>query len=213
MIETRAKSPIGFFTHPDTLAGSAMMLFFFELGQDISWQEVTPAVLRYLQHAGEQYAEIQQKPFDSLSFFLGGEHPLYEVLSGRLTKERTPSSWYVRIADLVGFIRNLASVLENRLARSTWSGYSGVLQISFYTDGIALKFEDGKLDAVSSWQPQEVADGHVSFPGLTFTQLLLGYRSLQELQYSFIDCQADEEISGLLNVLFPKEPSSIWSLE
>jgi hypothetical protein len=213
VIERHGKRPVGFFAHPEGLAGSAMMVFSFEITPGASWQDVTSAVLRYLLKTGQEYAGKGGKPFDSVCFMLGLKHPLYEVLSGRLPKEHKPSSWYVRIPDVAGFIRNLSTVLERHLAGSPFASHSGELQISFYRSGVALTFEDGNLQAVSDWQPQDVEDGNARFPGLTFLQLLLGYRSLQELQYAFVDCEADEETSGLLSTLFVTKPSSIWSLE
>ncbi len=45
-------------------------------------------------------------------------------------------------------------------------------------------------------------------PGLTFLQLLFGYRTLDELQASFVDCwtEGDDERSLVL-ALFPRQPS------
>jgi hypothetical protein len=50
-----------------------------------------------------------------------------------------------------------------------------------------------------------------AFPGLTFLQLPVGYRSLEELQAAFPDCIVrGSENRALLTALFPKAPSLVW---
>jgi len=53
----------------------------------------------------------------------------------------------------------------------------------------------------------------VMCPGLTWLQLILGYRSLDQLQEAFPDCLVRTgEARALLNALFPRSPSDIWAL-
>jgi hypothetical protein len=53
----------------------------------------------------------------------------------------------------------------------------------------------------------------VAFPGLTFLQILFGYRSLEELQQSFPDCWCDsEEVRALIDILFPKKFSDVFPI-
>jgi len=42
------------------------------------------------------------------------------------------------------------------------------------------------------------------YPGLTFLQVLFGYRSHDELHACFPDCYAEEPAHVLINALFPK---------
>ena len=46
-----------------------------------------------------------------------------------------------------------------------------------------------------------------AFTGLSFLQLLTGYRMLAELEYAAQDTWASPTARVLLNVLFPKQPS------
>lgn len=51
------------------------------------------------------------------------------------------------------------------------------------------------------------------FPNLILNQLLLGYRSLDELQSAFADCIVRAgEGRPLIDALFPKTPSDVWPL-
>ncbi len=54
-------------------------------------------------------------------------------------------------------------------------------------------------------------DGNdAAFPDLTFTELLLGYRSLAELIFAHADCRVRGELApALLDVLFPKRTSHL----
>jgi hypothetical protein len=67
---------------------------------------------------------------------------------------------------------------------------------------------------VEPWKPvPEAHSGSAAFPGLTFLQLLFGYRSLDELNNAFADCVIDSpESHALLSFLFPKKPSDIWMI-
>jgi hypothetical protein len=65
---------------------------------------------------------------------------------------------------------------------------------------------------VEAWDPTPQGhSGDAAFPGLTFLQLIFGYRSLEELQYAFVDCfTSNDTARALLNCLFPKQVSSVW---
>jgi hypothetical protein len=116
------------------------------------------------------------------------------------------------VADLPAFIRHIAPALEKRLAGSIASGYSGGKRVSFYRNGLRLIFNDGKLTGVEPWMPgPKEQEGDIAFPGLTFLQLLFGYRSLDQLRASFADCWWDSnETRALFHALFPKKPSQIY---
>ena len=92
------------------------------------------------------------------------------------------------------------------------AGHSGELKITFYQDGLRLKFEQGRLVEVDAWTPAPMGhSGDAAFPGLTFLQLLFGYREVEELGYAFADCRADNDAArALLDVLFPKQASNLW---
>ena len=85
------------------------------------------------------------------------------------------------------------------------------MRLTFYRDGLRLVFEQGCLVTVEAWQPAPQGHtGEAGFPDLTFLQLLFGYRSLDELKYSFADCwTSNDTIHVLLNALFPRQPSDI----
>jgi hypothetical protein len=69
----------------------------------------------------------------------------------------------------------------------------------------------GHLGEIEPWEGVRTSRNDALFPGLTFLQLLFGYRSMTELEYAFPDCRAlNDPAFALLNVLFPKRPSWVW---
>jgi hypothetical protein len=143
---------------------------------------------------------------------LGEEHPAYDVLHDRLPRVRAPYAWYLRVPDLPGFLRLLTTLLEDRLASSPYTGHTGELKVTFYKDGLKFTFEAGRIKQIEPWQPTPVGHaGDAALPGLTFLQMVFGYRSFAELDNIYPDVWADnDDAYGILNVLFPRQPSNVW---
>jgi hypothetical protein len=176
---------------------------------------VTPSVIRYLAAIGETLPPPfgEKEPFQAFGFWLGSDHPVYRVIPDRLPRQRPPYTFYVRVADLPDFIRIISPVLEKRLASSPIVDYTGELKITFYRSGLRIVFDKGKLVTAEPYRPDPVGhSGNAAFPELTFLQLLFGYRSLEELRYAFADCWAgNDDVTVLLNTLFPKQASLVWA--
>lgn len=214
VIESASGDRVGFLTHHRQLWGEAFGASEYELRPGVSWLAVTPSVVRYLAATGEKYAARDKKEFGSVGLWCGSEHPAYEVMPGRLPRKREPYAFYIRVADVPGFVRHIAPVLERRLAKSVAVGYTGALKLSFYRDGVRMMFRKGRLAQVGAWTPGRPGEAEsASFPGLSFLHLLLGHRSLEELESSYADCYGNgDEAKLLLRVLFPKKASSVWPL-
>jgi GNAT superfamily N-acetyltransferase len=212
LIETPEGEAVGFLAHSTRLWRGRMGLYAYELKPGVSWLAVTPSMVRYLWALGEKWAaQHPEQPMQVFHFWLGTDHPVYRVLGDRLPHRSTPYAWFVRVPDIGGFLLHIAPVLEERLAQSALVGHSGELKISFYRDGLRLAFEKGQLKAVEPWQPTPEEESDAGFPDLTFLQLLLGYRSLEELRHAFADCwAANDGARPLLEALFPKQQSNIW---
>ena len=71
-------------------------------------------------------------------------------------------------------------------------------------------FEGGEIAAVEEIPAD---DCRAAFPDLTFNQLLMEVRSLEDLRYAFADCWVGgDERRALLDALLPKGPSRIARL-
>jgi predicted N-acetyltransferase YhbS len=186
----------------------------FETANGVSWYAATHSLLRYI--AGplpKASANPVQHPPEEVSFLLGEQHPAYEVASRVLAQQVPAWSWYIRLPDLPGFLRHIAPLLEARLESSTMAGYSGELVVSFYRTALRLLFDGGRVTA-QSWSDANFRTAGACFPGLTFLQLVMGYRSLEELEFASPDCHVPPhgEARLLLKALFPRADSSVWPI-
>jgi hypothetical protein len=225
IIETAAGKPVGepvgYLAHFPLLNGIyagdeeqlSLVATALELKPGVSWLAICPNVLRLLWAEGLTIATRNRSRLRSLTLLLGGEHPAYAACADRLPHGWPPYAWYLRVPDLPGFMRRVAPALEARLAGSIAAGHTGELKLSFYRDGLRLVLAHGHLAAVEPWQPSPGDGGNVEFPGLTFLQLLFGYRSLNELKHAFPDCRCHgDEARELLTALFPKQASNVWPI-
>lgn len=213
IIETPEGEAIGYLVHFGFIRREHQLLVeHFELRPGVSWLAVALPVTRYLCATGEEYAQREGKTFGTFNYWLGTNHPIYEVLHDLLPQQLPPYAWYVRIPDLLGFMRHIAPALEARLAQSVVVGHTGDLKLSFYRSGVRLVFEQGKLTTIEPWMPQpgEGNGGDAAFPELTFFQLLLGYRTLEEME-AIPDCLHEGDgARALLHALFPRRVSDVW---
>jgi hypothetical protein len=209
---------VGFFTYRQSLRGGQLSILSFELIPGVSWFLATPSMLRKAQSLGEQLAEEASTDEDhislqSISLHLGVDHPCFHVNPRSMPLVRGVYAYYMRVPDLPGFIRMIAPVLEERLSTSIAVGYSGEIKLNFFTDGLILNFEGGKLKSAEGWERPDEEEASVHFPDLTFLQLLFGYRSFDEIDAAFADCYANKnEAEVLLRILFPKMPSRVYDL-
>ena len=169
---------------------------------------------RALQTLSEERAKAENKPLaPNASFNLGTAHPVYTALGNQLEKQIKPYAFYIRIPDLPAFLRRIGPALEKRLQGSVMENHSGTLRLNFYRRHLTLVFERGKLREVGTYQPETLEDGDALFPDLTFLQLLLGYRSLADLQHAYPDLYpTNERAAVLLNTLFPPGPSLVSTM-
>jgi hypothetical protein len=196
------------------LGQTGTMAVGYELTPGTPWLDVTPWVVKYLWEAGQEYARRDERACTSVGFIFGTEHPVYHVLGETmLPAGRPPYAFYIRVADLRGFLDLIRPALEERLAASPAVGFSGEIELNFYRDGLKLVFEAGRIKAIEPWQPQPDKWGRAAFPNLTFLQLVFGYRPLAELRRSYADCWCqDETARAVLESLFPPGLSDVMPL-
>ncbi|MEA3440917.1 MAG: GNAT family N-acetyltransferase [Chloroflexota bacterium] len=216
VIETNDGILVGYLVHGASTWGPTMIAVNYEVVPEHSWVSVTPSVVRYLYCTGESLAKTEDKgdDFSGFGFWLGTDHPVYQVMKDRLPRIRNPYAWFIRVHNLPDFLQHIKPVLDQRLENSAFNGHTGELKITFYRSGLRLYFQAGNLEQIEPWKPEPQGHtGDAAFPDLTFTQLLFGYRTLDELDYAYADCwKKDDQAYGLLNALFPKVPSNIWSI-
>jgi hypothetical protein len=213
IIEDQEGAAVGLIGIPPIKWGSNSVATLYELAPGCSWSEVTPSVARFLWKKGEELAKDQKQTQERFGFFLGEAHPAYRMFASHLPQIQKPYAYYLRVPDLLAFLQEIIPALEDRLADTPFDFYTGEVKLNFYRYGIKLVFKRGHLDVIEKLGPEDLEKSAANFPGLTFTQLLFGHRSMDELNHAFTDCYAkNEESKHLLNTLFPKKPSEIWPI-
>ncbi len=201
----------GFVSFPAIRRNRTLTVYALGIAPEVSWYQVMPSLLRELKRDGEQLpTRHTTEPLSEITFYQGHAHPLYEALGEALApRYDRPYNWYVRVPDVVAFIKHIAPVLERRIAASVIAGYSGELKISFYRGGLRLQFEQGHLRHAEAWQPPLYgSNAQARLPALVFLKLLLCHSSLEELRTTFPDVLANDEGTLILSTLFPKKPSA-----
>jgi hypothetical protein len=212
IIETPPGEPAGYVAPQLEMWGSLFIINEMETCAGLA-RAVLPTVLRALKALGEAEARRQGRELTLLYFGFGSEHPAFSAAPDLFPISRPTYAWYMRVADLPAFLRQIAPALEARLAASPCAGYTGELLISQFTGGLRLVFEKGRLSAVEPWQPpQDGDDARANFPPLVFLQLLFGLRSLAELRAAFPDCAVKDETRPLVEALFPKQFSNVMAV-
>ena len=226
MIVDGADQVCGFVSLPPARGGRTLHIGGLLLYPHVNWQAAMPSLLHAIVDVAAQLPIAKPtvtngpdsgqngEPVSELAFWLGRSHPAYDVWGDKLAPAYDPPyAWYVRVADVPGFLRHIAPVLEQRLAGSPLIGYSGELKIDFYRGGLRLQFDQGQLIAAESWREADYGDeAQAGCPRLVFLQLLFGHRSLAELRNSYPDVWTNGEAALLINTLFPKQPSWVWSV-
>ena len=217
MVVDREGHVCGFTTTASRRRTNKYAIFDLELYPGLNWQAAMPSLLRAFCAIARDLRPMvpDAPPFSELILALGRSHPAYEVLDEKLHAEAEKVyAWYVRVPDVPGFLRHIAPVLEQRLADSILSGYTGELKLQLYRSGLRLQFEHGELAAVEPWAADEFEDdAALNCPPLLFLQLLFGYRSIGDLAEIYPDVWVKDGATRLvLDTLFPKQQSIVWGM-
>src|SRR5258706_3725174 len=124
--------------------GKSLAVYALNVAAGVSWHAVVPPLLRALWAYGMQIPVVEPDvpPLHEINFWLGSAHPVYEVLGEALAPfYEPPYAWYVRVPDVLAFIRHIAPVLERRLANSAAAAYTGELTLDFFRGGLHMVFD------------------------------------------------------------------------
>ena len=195
--------------------GTNLLLMRMELKPGVGYLNLIASLLRELWKKAEATPitpESDKKSVTGVQFMLGRAHPVYQVLPNSIIRTEPPYAWYIRLPNLVAFLKHIQPALEKHLIGTVAEGYTGELKISFYRNGIHLKFHHGILKEIADWTPEDIEAGDALFPDLTFLQLLCGRCRTAELTSRFVDCWANDTAAVLLDCLFPPFTNEVWHL-
>ena len=179
-----------------------------EIAEDTSYLQLMPGILRQLWDLATK--ENQGRPPEDVKLYLGREHPAYQPINNTTRLRRGEMQClYIRVADVVDFLRHIAPALEKNLAASSVSDFTGKLQITMFRSGLEIDLKCGRIDRIDHWKADSF--WHTpAFPDLTFLQLVFGRRRSLELVDAYVDCNVDETSAMVLVALFPPFTGTMW---
>ena len=200
---------------------SAIEVRSFTTEPHVPLHSIFDAVCRQLVHLAHSMPthDVQTSEPREIQFWLGVDHPAYAFIARYPHQFNRPYGWYIRAENLAALLQHIVAPLEKRLSQSIMAGYSGVLQIDMYRDGIQLDIAKGKIRA-TPWKRDGVWHNmrtpgapQAGYPPLVILQHVFGLRSLNELRDIYPDVYASHEAAQLLDILFPKQSSWLLPLD
>lgn len=116
--------------------------------------------------------------------------------------------WQVKIPNLKLYLEELKPILEKRVRDSKFNGLTQKVKISNYEEIIELYFKYGILSSVNTVKeyPEE-GSCDIRIPEPFIFKLLLGDKSMEELNYIIKDAMIIYNSKNLIDALFPKMKS------
>ncbi|MBI5961125.1 MAG: hypothetical protein HY866_20480, partial [Chloroflexi bacterium] len=165
-----------------------------------------PAAVAVL-HKVKALAAERGKPYIKLS--CAEPNTLIAVAQGWGAQNTGRYAWQLLIPDPARLLRKIAPVLERRIAASPFAGLTETLCINLYREAFELCFEDGRITSVEAVGFRDW--GSPSLPPQTLAPLVFGYRSREELHATYPDVCIWGQHSYLIDVLFPKMTTFIYT--
>lgn len=183
----------------------------YGFGQGLIVNEVShlssDASLAVLCHLKTLAAE-RNKPYIRLNVPEGST--LLQTARCRGARNTGTYAWQIRLPDVGRLLHKLAPVLERRIAASPFAGLTEKVCLNLYREAYDLRFEGGKLAAVESLGFK--GRSGIRLPPNLLAPLLSGYRSREELARAHHDVLVWSEWRHVVDVLFPKVPSFIYTI-
>ena len=113
--------------------------------------------------------------------------------------------WQIKVPDLKRFFESIKVVLENRIEKSKFNNLSKTVIISDYKQSIELIFNNGKIEAIkgeSGYLDFEKCD--VRIPEAMLLKLLLGDKTVDEINHIVKDARINPSSKKLIEILFPQ---------
>ncbi|MFX1237434.1 MAG: GNAT family N-acetyltransferase [Promethearchaeota archaeon] len=116
--------------------------------------------------------------------------------------------WQLKIPNLKLFFQSITSIIEQRIQNSIYRDITRNLIISNYRNNIELSLVRGKITKVRQYKgyPNE-EECDLRIPGSMLFKLLLGDKSLEEINYIIDDAMVKPSSKMLINIMFPKKVS------
>jgi predicted acetyltransferase len=164
-------------------------------------QATAQSILGFLKDIGKK------RGLETLVATISGFEPFTEHMVAIGGVKQPPYAWQMRVTDYAKLFQKIKPLLDKRLASSTYRHITEKISFNFYRYTVQLTIQDGAITGAQRLETNE--DRTIRANPMVFTQLLLGYRSREELQAIYPDFIVRPSRRNLIDVLFPKMPSYI----
>ena len=120
-------------------------------------------------------------------------------------------AWQIHVPDFAPLLRALAPVFERRITESPFARLTRDVRLSLYCEALVLRFVEGRLTEVISEGTTD-DEAILRLPPLQFIPLVLGYRTVEELRAAYPDMRVTPTGRLLVDTLFPKASSFIYTI-
>jgi len=200
LVLDEAGQPAGYFRIPQVGFGEGLIV------NEVSRlsRDTVLAVLRQLKALTVE----RRKPYIRLN--VPANSSLATIARHRGAHDLGTYAWQIRLMNVGRLLQKLAPVLERRIAASPFADLTQNVCLNLYREAFDLRFEGGKLTAVDALGFSDRAG--IRIPPPLAAPLLLGYRSREELSRTHHDVSIWAEWRHLVDVLFPKVASFIYTI-
>ena len=177
-------------------------IYMMELDDDCSYHQIRPYLIEFYINQG----------FDKIPIMLGKAHPVYTVFKGFYHQKSLPEFGYVKVRNIPKFLMSVSQILNDRLEKSPYAHLTSSFTVAMRNNGEAYKFDfvGGKLHDVT---PINKNFGQVYIERDKFIKLLFGRTSPIGIEgEAYENNYENEDFRNIFEILFPKMPSHIMSL-
>jgi hypothetical protein len=169
--------------------------------------DVTPDTARSI--LGFLKDQSRQRGFETLVAAVSSHETFTrQIMTLSEASQNPPYAWQIRVTDYARLFQKMKPLFEKRLADSaTLKHLTENLNFNLYRHTIQMTVENGSITDIQRLDISE--DRNMRFNPLVFVQLLLGYRSREELETVYPDFIVRASHKPLVDALFPKLPSYI----
>ena len=143
---------------------------------------------------------------------LPASHGLMRVAKSFNARDNGTYAWQVHIPNIASLLRAIMPALERRARTSMFAELTRDLHLHFYRQSVILRFVAGRLSEVVELAGAMNESSPNHFPPNAFTPLVLGYRSLAETLSAYSDAGVAVSDRLLIETLFPRIQSFLYTI-
>lgn len=149
---------------------------------------------------------------DNITLTISEHSSLYSYITSLGGTPVSTYGWQVKIPKLEKFFHMIKTIIENRIKHSKFKGLTKSIRISNYDATIELTFKNGTIEHIEiekEYPNPKITD--LMIPGALLFKLLLGDRTIDEINYIIKDAIVNISSKLLIETMFPKKKSLFGS--